>query len=345
MDHPPTTPDLPRAAADSPDAVVLEAGGLLLEVVPAGASVRRLVVVGPNGDATNVVLGHADPATYVVEGGYLGATIGRFGNRLSRGRFELDGTVHQVVTNEGPNALHGGTDGFDKREWTVVRVEPSLVELALHSPDGDQGFPGAVDVTVTYSVTPGAVRIDYRATTDRDTVLNLTNHAYFNLDGEGSGSVDDHVLSVEADAFTPTDAELIPTGEIRDVTGTAFDWRSPRPVGPALQADDEQLSFGQGLDHNFVVRGTGLRRVATLRGPSGLTLTVASDQPGVQVYTGAHFDGTVVGTSGTAYRPRAGIALETQGFPDAPNHPGFPSTVLRAGETTTSTTTWTFGAQ
>ncbi|GAB3047887.1 galactose mutarotase [Intrasporangium mesophilum] len=342
MDRPPTTPDALEAAPDAAGGVVLEADGLLLEVVPAGASVRRLVVTGPDGDRTNVVLGHADPTTYAVDGGYLGATIGRFGNRLSRGRFELDGTIREVVTNEGPNTLHGGLVGFDKHEWSVARVEPDLVELTLHSPDGDQGFPGAVDVTVTYSVAPGAVRIDYHATTDRATVVNLTNHAYFNLEGEGSGPVDDHVLAVEADAFTPTDAELIPTGEIRDVAGTAFDWRSPRPIGPGLLAADAQLAFGQGLDHNFVVRGAGLRRVATLRAPGGLTLTVASDQPGVQVYTGAHFDGTVVGTSGTAYGPRAGIALETQGFPDAPNHPGFPSTVLRAGEVLRSTTTWTF---
>ena len=338
MDRPPTSPD-PSIATG---AVVLDADGLLLEVLPAGASVRRLVVAGPDGARTNVILGHADPTTYAVDGGYLGATIGRFGNRLARGRFELDGAMHEVVTNEGRNTLHGGPVGFDKREWDVVRAEPDEVELALRSPDGDQGFPGAVDVTVTYSVGPGLVRIGYRATTDRDTVVNLTNHAYFNLDGEGTGSVDDHRLSVEADAFTPTDAELIPTGEIRDVTGTPFDWRSPRPIGPGLLADDEQLIFGQGLDHNFVVRGAGLRPVATLRGRSGLTLRVASDQPGVQVYTGAHFDGTVVGTSGTAYGPRTGIALETQGFPDAPNHPGFPSTVLRAGEILTSTTTWTF---
>ena len=341
MDHAPTRgePTHPQ-----PTSVLLEADGLLLEVLSAGASVRRLEVTDPSGASTNVVLGHADPVMYAVEGGYLGATIGRFGNRLSGGRFVLDGTLFEVVTNEGRNTLHGGLVGFDRLPWDVVEQRTDLVRLALHSPDGDQGFPGALDVSVTYSVAPGLVRIDYVATADRDTVVNLTNHAYFNLAGEGRGVIDDHVLSIEADAFTPTDAELIPTGEIRDVSGTAFDWREPRAIGPGLGADDEQLAFGQGLDHNFIVRGAGLRPVATLRAPSGLTLSVASDQPGVQVYTGAHFDGTVVGTSGAAYSPRAGIALETQGFPDAPNHQHFPSTVLRAGHRLTSTTTWALGS-
>ena len=337
MDHP-VTPE-PTLGSGS---VVLEADGLQLEVVSGGASVRRLTVTDSTGASTNVVLGHADPHTYDVDGGYLGATIGRYGNRIAKGRFELDGVVHELVTNEGRNSLHGGLVGFDRRGWDVVERRSDLVRFALHSPDGDQGFPGALDVTVTYSVAPGLVRIDYAASTDRDTVVSLTNHAYFNLAGEGTGPIDDHVLCVAADAFTPVDAELIPTGELRDVTGTAFDWREPRRVGDGLDIPDEQLAFGGGLDHNFVVRGAGLRPVATLHCPSGLTLAVASDQPGVQVYTGAHFDGSVVGTSGTAYGPRAGVALETQGFPDAPNHPHFPSTVLRAGELLRSTTTWTF---
>jgi aldose 1-epimerase len=332
-------------ALAAPRSIVLSSDGLELEVLTAGASVRRLSLADSTGAATNVVLGHADPRTHAVKGGYLGATIGRFGNRIARGRFTLDGREHELVTNEGRNTLHGGPVGFDSCTWRVVDVRPDRVRLALHSPDGDQGFPGAVDVTVTYSVGPGEVRIDYASTADRDTVVNLTNHAYFNLTGEGTGPIDEHVLGLEADAFTPTDAELIPTGEIRDVTATAFDWRTPRRIGDGLRLPDEQFAFGQGLDHNFVVRGTGLRRVATLSAPDGLALTVASDQPGVQVYTGAHFDGTVVGTSGTAYGPRSGIALETQGFPDAPNHAAFPSTVLRAGERLASTTTWTFARQ
>ncbi|MEW1955492.1 aldose epimerase family protein [Terrabacter sp. NPDC080008] len=329
---------------ETPTSVELVTEGLLLEVVTAGAAIRRLVVTDDTGE-TNVVLGHADPMTYAVDGGYLGATIGRFGNRIAGARFTLDGTTHVLAANENGNALHGGLEGFDRREWTVLDRGPQHVRLALHSADGDQGFPGALDATVTYSVQPGAVRIDYTATADRDTVVNLTNHTYFNLDGEGSGPVDAHELRLSADAFTPTDAQLLPTGELRDVTGTAFDLRRATRLGEVLAADDEQLVFGQGLDHNFVVSGVGARHVASLRGASGRTLELHSDQPGVQVYTGAHFDGTVTGTSGTAYGPRAGIALETQGFPDAPNQPAFPSTVLRAGEVHSSTTTWRLGRE
>ena len=328
---------MPHAAA--PTSIELVTDGLRLEVVTAGAAVRRLVVADDDGEV-DVVLGHTDPLTYAVNGGYLGATIGRFGNRLAGGRFTLGGTEHVITANEGGTALHGGLDGFDRRAWTVVERDERHVRLGLHSPDGDQGFPGALDVTVTYSVAPGLVRIDYVATTDRDTVVSLTNHSYFNLDGEASGPIDAHELTLSAEAFTPTDAHLLPTGEVRDVAGSPFDFRRPTRIGDALAADDEQLGFGQGLDHNFAVTGSALRHVATLRGRSGRTLVVESDQPGVQVYTGAHFDGTVVGTSGTAYGPRAGIALETQGFPDAPNHAGFPSAVLRAGETYASTTTW-----
>ena len=323
----------------APTSIELVADGVLLEVVTAGAAVRRLALVDGD-DETDVALGFADAAAYGTGRDYLGATIGRYGNRIAGAAFALDGIEHTLAANENGNALHGGLLGFDQREWAVVDRDERHVRLALHSPDGDQGFPGALDVTVTYSVEPGAVRIDYTATSDADTVVNLTNHAYFNLDGEGSGPVDDHDLLVSADAFTVVGPGLAPTGELRDVTGTPFDFRRPTRIGDALARDDEQLVLGGGIDHNLVVRGSGFRHVATLRGRSGRTLVVESDQPGVQVYTGAHFDGTVVGTSGTAYGPRAGVALETQGFPDAPNHPGFPSTVVRAGETYASTTTW-----
>jgi len=323
----------------TPTSVELVCDGLLLELVTTGAAVRRLVVTDDDGD-TNVVLGHHDPRTYAANVGYLGATVGRFGNRLTRARFTLDGVEHVITANEGANALHGGLDGFDRREWTVEERGSSHVRLGLLSPDGDQGFPGALRVSVTYTLEPGLVRLDYRATTDADTVVSLTNHTYWNLDGEASGPIDAHDLQVSAEAFTPTDAQLLPTGELRDVDGTPFDLRRPARLQEALAGDDEQLRFGGGFDHNFAVSGTGLRHVASLRGSSGRRLQVESDRPGVQVYTGAHFDGTVLGTSGTAYGPRAGIALETQGYPDAPNHPGFPSALLRAGDTWSSTTVW-----
>jgi aldose 1-epimerase len=323
-----------------PTSIELRAEGILLEVVTAGAAVRRLEVPGADGRPVGIVLGHSDTRTYVTAGGYLGATIGRFGNRIAGASFELGGVTHRLTANEGTTTLHGGVDGFDHRPWSVVDQSATSVRLRLHSPDGDQGFPGALDVTVTYAVAPREVRIDYAATSDRETLVNLTNHSYFNLDGEGSGPVDDHELTLSSSRFTPTDALLIPTGELRAVDGTPFDFRRPRRISEALSHRDEQLDHGQGIDHNFVVDGEGLRHVATLRGRSGRTLDVESDQPGVQVYTGAHFDGTVTGTSGTAYGPRSGIALETQGFPDAPHHANFPSTVLEAGETLRSTTVW-----
>ena len=326
-----------------PTAAVLVADGLLLEVLTAGAAVRRLAVTDPGGQQVDVVLGHADPLTYVTRGGYLGATIGRFGNRIANARFDLGGTTHELTANEGPTALHGGAEGFDRRAWSLLHQDGTTARFGLHSPHGDQGFPGALDVTVTYAVSPGLVRIDYTATADRDTVVNLTNHSYFNLDGEGSGPVDDHELTLSAGAFTPTDELLIPTGEVRPVAGTPFDFRRPRRIGEALAHDDEQLEHGLGIDHNLVVDGAGMRPVATLRGTSGRTLVVESDLPGLQVYTGAHFDGTVIGLEGTAYGRRAGVALETQGFPDAPNHPHFPSTLLRAGHEHRTTTVWRIG--
>lgn len=344
----PITPDAVVATrvlhpphASPPESITLRDSGIELEVLTVGAAVRRLRV-GEGEAAVDVVLGHADPQTYRFAGGYLGAVVGRVANRLAGGRFTVEGEAFEVATNEGGTTLHGGFEGFDRMPWAVEEVGVSHVRLALTSPDGDNGFPGRVDVTVTYAVSPGEVRIDYTASSDRPTPFNVTNHTYFQLDGEGSGPVDDHVLDVAASGFTPTDAALVPTGEVRPVDGTPFDLREPRRVGDVLSADDEQLRHGQGLDHNLVLDGSGLRRAARLRGSGGRELEVLTDQPGVQVYTGAHFDDTVVGLSGRTYGPRAGIALETQGFPDAPNHPAFPDTILRPGSPFRSTTIWRF---
>ena len=322
--------------------IELQAGRLRLEVVSTGASVRRLVVL-EEGGPVDLVLGHADPAAYRIAEGALGASVGRFANRIAGGRFSLDGVEHRLSTNQFGNTLHGGADGFDRREWTVLEEAPDRVALALTSPDGDQGFPGRLEATVTFTVEPGAVRIDYSARTDAPTVVNLTNHAYFQLDGAGSGPIDDHLLAVRAGAFLPIRDDLVPTGEVRPVDGTPFDLRRARRLGDALSADDDQLRLAGGLDHCMVLDGSGMRTVARLRGASGRWLEVDTDQPGMQVYTGAHFDGSTLGLDGAPHRPRAGVALETQGFPDAPNHPEFPTTVLRPGQTYRSRTAWRLG--
>ncbi|HET6967436.1 MAG TPA: galactose-1-epimerase [Ornithinibacter sp.] len=327
----------PHAAP--PSSIALRDSGIELEVLSVGAAVRRLRV-GTGDAAVDVVLGHADPQTYRFAGGYLGAVVGRVANRLAGGRFPVDGVTHQVPTNEQGNTLHGGFEGFDRMPWAVEEVSDRRVRLALTSPDGDNGFPGRVDVTVTYAVSPGQVRIVYSATSDRPTPFNVTNHAYVHLDGEGSGPVDDHVLEVRASGFTPVGHGMLPTGEVRSVEGTPLDLRAGRRVGDVLAVDAEQLRLGQGLDHNFVLDGSGLRLAARLTGAGGRVLEVLTDRPGLQVYTGAHFDDTAVGLSGRTYGPRAGIALETQGFPDAPNHPAFPDTILRPGQPFRSTTVW-----
>lgn len=342
----PITPDAVVATrvlhpphAAPPESITLRANRIELEVLAVGATVRRLQV-GEADSAVDVVLGHADPQAYRFAGGYLGAVVGRVANRLAGGRFTIDGETISVPANERGNTLHGGFEGFDRMPWTVEEVDATHVRLTLTSHDGDNGFPGRVDVTVTYAVSPGEVRIDYTATSDRPTPFNVTNHTYFQLDGEGSGPVDDHVLHVPASGFTPVDAGLLPTGEVRPVDGTPFDLREPRRIGDVLALDDEQLRHGQGLDHNLVLDGSGLRLAARLRGAGGRVLEVITDQPGLQVHTGAHVDDSVLGPSGRTYGPRAGIALETQGFPDAPNHRGFPGTILRPGIPFRSTTIW-----
>lgn len=323
-----------------PRSMTLAADGIELEVLDVGAAVRRLVLADADGTRTDVVLGHRDPAQYVRGAGYLGVMVGRLANRLDGGRFVLDGTTHEVPTNDRGNALHGGVAGFDRARWVVERLGPAEVSLSHVSPDGDQGFPGELRAEVTYTVGGGEVRISARATTDRPTVVNLTNHTYFNLDGEASGDVEDHQLAVHADSWLPTREDQVPTGEVRPVEGTPFDLREPRRLGDVHAQPSPDLDIGRGLDHHFVVPGHGLRPAARLVGASGRSLEVLTDAPGVQVYTGAHFDETATGISGTRYPRRAGTALEAQAFPDAPNHAAFPSVVLRPGGVFRWTTVW-----
>lgn len=331
------------------DVFTLHSAEVTVRVLTFGALVAAVEVPDRNGVRRNVVLGCADLAGYVADTAYFGATIGRFANRIAHGRFTLGGTEYRLACNNPPNALHGGARGFDKAVWGA---EPSAsaaaVTLRHRSADGDQGYPGTLDVAVTYALSGNALSIEYVATTDRPTIVNLTNHSYFNLAGEGSGDVYAHELEIAADAFTPVDATLIPTGELRGVAGTPFDFRSLTPIGGRLRAADEQLERGLGYDHNFVLRGHlgTLRSAARLCDPSsGRTLEVLTTQPGVQFYSGNFLNGSLVGPSGRFYRQGDGLCLETQHYPDSPNQPLFPGTVLRPGEMFRATTIWRFGTE
>lgn len=309
------------------------APGPVVEVLTLGAAVHRLEVTGGDGVRRNVVLGHADVEERLASGDYIGATIGRYANRIAGGRFVLDGREVRVGTHDRGNSLHGGPDGFDSRLWDVVAHAPDEVTLSLVSPDGDQGFPGTVSATVTYRVVGDTVAVTMTAATDATTVVNLTNHAYVNLEGEGAGTIDGHLLLVESDAFTPVDGTGIPLGDHASVEGTPFDFRTPAAIGPAVRAAHRQVVEARGIDHNFVVRGTGLRRAAVLESPrTRTTMELWSDQPGLQVYTGNFLDGTRRSTTGGLHRQGDGIALEPQLFPDSPNRSGWPSAVLEPGD-------------
>ena len=329
-------------SADLPS-VTIASDQLALELLARGASVRRLKVGGVDGTRRNVVLGYTRDSDYGLARHFLGATIGRYANRIRNGAFVLDGRQYRIPPNEGVHVLHGGADGFDKRDWRVTETSSDAATFALHSPDGDGGFPGALTVELTWTVTGSEVRMEFTAETDAPTVVSLTNHTYFNLDGEANGSIDEHTLAVAADHYTPTDRTQIPTGVLEPVEGSPFDWRAPKVIGSAIRTGHPQLVAAHGLDHNFALNGTGFRPVATLRSAgSGITLDVHTDQPGLQVYTGNYFDGSTLGTSGTLYRQGAGIALETQAFPDSPNQPAFPTAVLRPGTVYSTSTVWRF---
>ncbi|ADV68182.1 aldose epimerase family protein [Deinococcus maricopensis] len=316
------------------------------------------VIVGvdaPDRDGTlaDVALGHDEAGPYFdrATASYFGALIGRYGNRIARGRFELDGRAHQLATNNGPNALHGGPGGFDQVMWTSdadVTADGPRVTLTRTSPDGEEGYPGALDVTVTYTLTAdGALRLAYHAVTDAPTVVNLTNHSYWNLAG-ATRDVLDHELVVHADAITPVDETLIPTGTLLDVAGTPFDFRAARRVGERVDDADAQLQFAGGYDHNFVLQGAAgaLRHVATLSDPqSGRVMEVHTTEPGVQFYSGNFLDGSVTGKGGQVYGHRWAVCLETQHFPDSPNRPDFPSTRLNPGEVYRTVTEYRFRTQ
>jgi aldose 1-epimerase len=296
-----------------------------------------------NGVAANVVLGYATLAEYVADKTYAGAVVGRFGNRLHDGRFALAGERYQVPQNNGANALHGGPEGFDRKLWTATMTADG-VAFTLVSPDGDMGFPGALTLTVTYTLEPDALRVEYAATTDKTTVVNVTNHAYFNLAGESSGTILDHEIMLTAEHYTPVDAGLIPTGELALVAGTPFDFRASTRIGERIDANDVQLERAGGYDHNWAMGAAGeLKLAARLTEPrSGRVLTVETTEPGIQFYSGNFIDGTMKNRQGGIYMRRAGLCLETQHYPDSPNQPQFPSTELKPGETMRSMTIFRF---
>jgi aldose 1-epimerase len=319
------------------------AAGLVVEILTYGAAVHRVLVPADDRAPVNVALGCPTLEGYLAQPRhYLGAIVGRCANRIAGGRLALDGVVHELARNEGQTTLHGGPAGFDAQVWEVA--DAGLTRLALRrvSPDGEMGFPGTLEVEVVYAVDGDALRIDYRAVADAPTVVNLTNHTCWNLAGEGSGSIEEHLLTVHASAYTPVAPGLIPTGEIAPVEGTPLDFRAPTPIGSRLREGHEQLALARGYDHNLVLDRAepgALVRAARLEDQrSGQTLEVHTTEPGLQLYSGNFLDGTVVGTGGRAYRQGDGVALEPQRFPDAPNQPSFPSTELRPGDVFTSTT-------
>jgi aldose 1-epimerase len=325
--------------------------GVTAKVLSLGAALYALNLPDRNGKSGDVVLGYADLKGTYAKPQYFGDTVGRFGNRIAKGKFTLDGKQYTVPVNDGPNSLHGGKVGFDKVLWTVDKVESGAtpsVTLTYVSPDGDQGYPGKLTATATYSLNDkNELTIAYSATTDAPTIVNITNHTYWNLGGEGSGSVMDSRLMIAGDAFLPTDATAIPTGEVRSVAGTVFDFRKPKAIGQDIRnAKEQQLVFGRGYDHNWVIsrkEAAQPREVARVTdAKSGRVLSLWSAQPGLQFYSGNFLDGTTFGKSGGVYRQGDAFALEPQVFPDTPNQPDFGSARLDPGKTYTNTMTYKF---
>ncbi|MEN3813380.1 aldose epimerase family protein [Chromobacterium piscinae] len=342
-----------------PDGEVVEkielalSNGVSAAILSWGATLQSLRCPDRHGRFDSVVLGYTRLDDYRQAGGRLGATMGRYANRIENGRFQLDGQWHQVDQNEGRHAIHGGPEGFDRRLWQVAAVadlpDRPEVLLRLESPDGDQGFPGKLILTVSYALKPpGDLVISYEASCDRPTVFNTTNHAYFNLAGEGSGSVLDHRLAILADHFLPVTEELIPTGEIRGVQDTVFDFREPKPLGRDIRADDAQIRLGRGFDHCYVLSRDGAEPYPRLAARAvedscGRQLDVLTTEPGLQLHSGNVLTGRHHGASGRAYRQSDGFCLEAQHFPNAPNVSHFPSAILRPEQPYRSTTIYRLG--
>lgn len=314
-----------------------------------GGRIVSVTVPDRNNQWHDVVLGHDSIADYIHIDGNFGALIGRYGNRINQGRFTLDGVEYQLPQNNYGHCLHGGPKGFHHSVWDATQPNDTTLELTLHSSDGEAGFPGNLDVKVVYTLTSdNALCLQYTATTDKPTIVNLTNHSYFNLSGNAANDVLNDTVQFDADAFTPIDSTFMTWGEIRPVEGTPFDFRAGKTVGQDIEADDEQLKNGLGYDHNMVLNtGGDLSKVACrISDPtSGIVLRVYTTEPGIQFYTGNFLDGKVKGKGGIAYPRRGAICVETQHFPDSPNQPNYPSVVLRPGETYSSTCIYKFSVE
>jgi len=326
------------------------AHGIVVRAMTYGATILSLETPDASGRADDIVLGFSSLDDYLRGSPYFGAVVGRYGNRIAGGSFQLDGRSYQLATNDGPNHLHGGVKGFDKVVWrgeSSTSDSTASVAFSYTSPSGEEGYPGTMEARVTYTLTNGdELVVEYRATTDAPTPINLTQHSYFNLAGAGRGDILGHQLMIAADRYTPVDATLIPTGQLASVEGTPFDFRTPTEIGARIEAPDEQLARGRGYDHNFVLNrdGDGLVHAATLHDPStGRTLDISTTEPGLQFYSGNFLDGTITGKDGRVYGHRSGLCLETQHFPGSPNEPAFPSTILRPGGEYHSTTVFAFG--
>jgi aldose 1-epimerase len=341
---------------DSGESVTLYAltnpSGAEVKIINFGAIVVSLKVPDRQGTPRDVVLGYDDLAGYVKDKDFFGATVGRYGNRIAAGQFTLDGKTYQLDVNNGLNHLHGGSKGIYKRLWkgeAVKGKEGPGVKLTYVSKDGEEGYPGTVTLTVTFTLThKNGLRIDYRGTTDKPTILNPTHHGYFNLSGDPTRTILDQELMIDADKTTPVGPGLIPTGKLADVAGTPMDFRKATKIGARIDAKDEQLDLGKGYDHNWVVRSPSkkVRKVAELYDPtSGIVMQILNDQPGLQFYSGNFLNGTIHGKQGVAYKHRTAVVLEAQLFPDAPNHPSFPSAVLRPGQTYKQTAIYQFSTR
>ena len=328
------------------DLYSLADGKVEVRIMTYGGIIVSLRTPDRNGKLDDVVLGCNSVEEYVAQTAHFGGLIGRYANRIAHGSFQLDGRTYTTPKNNGDNTLHGGIRGFDKVVWAAKEITDGI-ELTYVSKDGEEGFPGTLTTTVRYTLSGGALRIEYAATSDKDTVLNLTNHSYFNLAGQGKGDVLGHVVKIDASRITPVDASLIPTGELTPVEGTPFDFRTPHTIGSRIDADDPQLRLGQGYDHNFVLDhpAGGLAEAAEVYEPTtGRILRVLTTEPGVQFYSANHLDGSITGKEGRVYNRRFAFCLETQHYPDSPNHASFPSTELTPGQKFHSVTVFEFSS-